>query len=166
MSSNRCYSLGFAVFITVIFIDQLSKYALLNLVGDGSQVNILPIFNLVMVWNRGVSFGMLASDHVLMRWGLTALAIAVVGALTFWFYKTPSKLTAWSVGFIAGGAIGNVIDRLRFGAVADFFDFHINDYHWPAFNVADSCIFIGVVILCALEFFAKGAIEQKNEEPE
>ena len=106
-----------------------------------------PFFNLVLAWNPGVSFGMFNSGSPLAVWGLAAVALLIVVALLVWLTRVGHWLGAAAIGLIVGGAVGNVIDRLRFGAVADFLDFHVSGYHWPAFNVADSAITIGVLFL-------------------
>ena len=82
-----------------------------------------------------------------MPWVLSGLAIAITAALVVWLNRITSRWSAAAIGFVIGGAIGNVIDRVRFGAVADFLDFHVSGYHWPAFNLADSAITVGVAIL-------------------
>ena len=109
-------------------------------------VEILPFFNLVLVWNRGISFGMFGGG-ALPPWLLGAIAVAVILALVIWLRRVETRLLAATIGLVIGGAAGNVIDRFRFGAVADFLDLHWGDYHWPAFNLADAAITVGVVIL-------------------
>lgn len=159
--------LGFGIIFDIIILDQLSKWAVTELLlrpkTEGGEaiglidwimnapdrvepvsVAVMPYFNLSMVWNQGVSFGLFQNAGI---WPLVILAILVCGLLAYWILKTTSKLEAISLGIIIGGAIGNVIDRFRFGAVADFFDVYVGTYHWPAFNIADSAITIGVVLL-------------------
>lgn len=134
-------------FLTLL-LDQFSKWWLLEVVelGNRPPMEITGFFNMVLVWNRGISFGML-SDHRLPI-ALVVMALAIVGILIRWLANTSDRLTAIGIGLVVGGALGNVVDRLRFGAVADFLDFHLGVYHWPAFNIADSAIFMGVVVLC------------------
>ena len=122
-------------------------------VPDHPVVEVTPFFNLVMVWNYGISFGMFAGSRQPAI--LIACSAIILGILAVWLYKNSSKLVACALGCVIGGAAGNVIDRLRFGAVADFLDFHIGPYHWPAFNIADSSIFIGVVLLCISSMFTQ-----------
>lgn len=133
------------VAITLI-ADQASKQLLLSyLMKAGAVVPVIDgFFRLVVVWNRGVSFGLLGGDRPLPAWLLSGVAIAVCVGLFLWLRRTERFLTGWGIGLVMGGAIGNVIDRARWGAVFDFADFHINHWHWPAFNVADSAIVIGV----------------------
>ena len=104
-----------------------------------------------MVWNRGVSFGMLNSipNAPLV---LSVLALCIVGFLFSWFLKTESKYIAVALSLVIAGAFGNIIDRMINGAVADFLDFHVSGYHWPAFNLADIYITIGIIMLI-ISFF-------------
>jgi len=101
---------------------------------------------LVLVWNRGISFGMFGGGAV-APWLLAVVALGVTLALFIWLRKVVSRLVAVAIGLVIGGALGNVVDRFKYGAVADFIDIHWGDYHWPAFNLADAAISVGVVIL-------------------
>jgi signal peptidase II len=136
------------VFITLI-ADQLSKQLLLSYLMNTKSA-IVPVidgfFRLVVVWNRGVSFGLMG-DSALPPWVLSAVAIAVCVGLFLWLRRTDRPFTGWGIGLVMGGAIGNVIDRARWGAVFDFADFHIGHWHWPAFNIADSAIVVGVGLM-------------------
>lgn len=148
---------GIAVAVLVLVADQLSKWAILTQVFALAQpistqswhppIEITGFFDLVMVWNYGVSFGMFSGGEPLMRWGLVVLTLVIVIGLSVWVRRTHRLVVAITVSAIIGGAIGNLADRVRFGAVADFLDFHLYGWHWPAFNVADSAISIGVVLL-------------------
>ncbi len=135
--------------IVTLIADQLSKQVLLGyLMKAGSVVSVIDgFFRLVVVWNQGVSFGLLGGDKALPPWVLSGVAIAVCIGLFLWLRRTDRPLTGWGIGLVMGGAIGNVIDRARWGAVFDFADFHIGQWHWPAFNVADSAIVIGVGLM-------------------
>jgi signal peptidase II len=137
--------LGLGVAAAVVLLDQLSKAALLTMLDD--PVVVTPFLNLVVVWNRGVSFGMFDSTGAYGPWLLSGLALAVVAALLWWLRRVEQPFVAVALGLVIGGALGNVIDRVRFGAVFDFLDVHVAGYHWPAFNVADSAICIGAVLL-------------------
>ena len=137
--------LGLAVAATVVLLDQLTKWAILTWLDRA--IALTPFFNLVVVWNRGVSFGMFHSDGALAPWLLSGLALAVVVALLVWLRRVEHPLAAVGLGLIIGGAVGNVIDRVRFGAVIDFIDLHAWGWHWPAFNVADGAICIGAALL-------------------
>jgi signal peptidase II len=140
---------AYALAAVVVSLDQASKAYVLGPLAlpDRGQITVLPIFRLTMVWNPGVSFGLMAAKGDLGRWLLVAFAAAVVVALALWARQAGRALTALSVGLIMGGAIGNnVIDRVRFGAVADFLDFSGIGFKW-VFNVADSAITVGVILL-------------------
>jgi signal peptidase II len=136
------------VLVTVL-VDQLSKQLLLTwLLKAGPIVPVVDgFFRLVMVWNRGVSFGLMGGDQALPPWILSGVAIAVCIGLFLWLRRTDRALTAWGIGLVMGGAIGNVIDRARWGAVFDFADFHVGQWHWPAFNIADAAIVVGVGLM-------------------
>lgn len=119
------------------------------------KIEILPVFDLVMAWNRGVSFGILNTDG---RWNallLSLLSLVIAGFLVAWLRKAETRMVALALGGIVGGALGNVVDRIRWGAVADFLDIHIAGYHWPAFNLADSAISVGAVVLVLDALFAR-----------
>lgn len=138
-----------AVTASLAFLfDQASKWImLLGVMETPRTVEVLPFFNLVLTYNRGVSFGILASDLWWKPYFLIAVALSVVGGLLWWVRGQEARLPRLGVGLIVGGAFGNILDRLIHPGVVDFLDFHAAGYHWPAFNVADSCIFIGVALL-------------------
>ncbi len=132
--------------LNILTLDQFSKILLLDWYASAPPPHeILPFFNLVLVWNQGISFGMLNGADA--RWALVGMTSLLIVFLAVWMGRAADTLTRLAVALVMGGAIGNLIDRLRFGAVVDFLDFHIGDWHWPAFNVADSCIVIGVSML-------------------
>lgn len=129
----------------IILADQASKWAVARLLQDPPQViELTPFFNLVAALNTGVSFSMLQGAG---PWLLIVAATGVSLALAHWLTKLTATLPAMAVGLIIGGALGNVIDRIRVGAVFDFLDFYLGDWHWPAFNLADSAISVGVALL-------------------
>ena len=134
-----------AVSSTIILFDQLSKNWMLELIfAPARQIVLTPFLNLTPVWNSGISFGLFQDNPMVGRLMIPLLAVLVVLWLFFSLYEL-SRLQRFAAGLIAGGAIGNVIDRIRFERVVDFLDFHVGTYHWPAFNLADSAIFMGVV---------------------
>ena len=148
MTISRLLTRGLAVAALVVVLDQLSKWWILERIMLPPRViEITSFFNLVLTWNRGVSFGMFNTDSPLNVWVLPLVAVAIVVMLVAWLARADRQLLAIALGSIIGGAIGNLIDRVRFGAVADFLDAHAFGYHWPAFNVADSAITIGVAVL-------------------
>jgi signal peptidase II len=146
---TRCGMLAYGVAAVVVLLDQLSKYWVLDILRLPSRppIQVLPVFQLTMVWNPGVSFGMLRADSAWGRWLLILFALVIVVALIAWARRITRPLLATAVGFMLGGALGNnLIDRVRFGAVADFLDFHGLYFPW-VFNLADSAITIGVALL-------------------
>ena len=138
---------GFALLI--ILIDQLTKAWVLGGVGlrfEGQSVAVLPpVFNLTLVHNEGVSFGLFGDGSA--RWMLSLFSVAVAGILGWWALRADRRLLITAIGLIMGGAIGNVIDRIRFGWVVDFLDFSGTGFFPWVFNVADSAITVGVVLL-------------------
>jgi signal peptidase II len=139
---------AYGIAAAVAGLDQLSKYWILNVLDlpNRPPVQVLPFFHLTMVWNPGVSFGMLRADTPAGRWLLVTFALAIVAGLIVWARRIMRPLLAVAVGLMLGGALGNnLIDRVRFGAVADFLDFH-PIFPW-VFNIADSGITIGVALL-------------------
>ncbi len=148
----------------VIVLDQLSKAWLYDylIAGGRRLIEVLPFFNLVTVWNYGVSFGLFNGGQQGGAWAFVILALAIVAALAVWLRRTDRALVAAAIGLVIGGALGNVVDRLRLGAVFDFLDFHAFGWHWPAFNLADSAITIGVALLFVDSLFS-GREESKRE---
>jgi signal peptidase II len=116
---------------------------------------LAPFLNLVMVWNRGISFGVLDVSNAPPPVIFITLSLAIAAVLLVWMFFTRRPVITVAASMIVGGAIANVIDRIRFGAVADFIDFHIGDRHWPAFNAADSCIVLGAALMIADSLLAK-----------
>ena len=133
----------------VLAADQASKWWVLEVLRlpERGQVPVLPVLSLTMVWNQGVTFGLFHQDGAWGPWILTAVALAVVAALSAWMRRAESALVAAALGAIAGGAVGNVIDRMRFGAVVDFIHTHAWGWSWYVFNVADASIVCGVAVL-------------------
>ncbi|OFW83075.1 MAG: signal peptidase II [Alphaproteobacteria bacterium GWF2_58_20] len=146
----RAPTLGLMVALGILLIDQASKWMLLEMAGFAETPRIIPVLpfcNIVLVWNRGVSFGMFSGAEQAMPYALSILALIIMTILMRWLLRTIRPYLGVLLGLVLGGAIGNVIDRLRFGAVVDFADFHVAGWHWPAFNVADAAISIGVALL-------------------
>lgn len=133
----------------VLVLDQLSKYWLLEMfeLPTRSPYVINEYISLVMAWNKGVSFSMFTHDAAFMPYVLMAVAICICAILVHLHLKSENKWERVGYAMVVGGALGNVIDRARFGAVVDFLYAHIGDLGWPAFNVADSAICIGVGLL-------------------
>ena len=142
---------GVAAAILVALLDQLSKWGVRAHFGDiGCGQHREPVssfFDLVITCNRGMSFGLFNDGGALNALVFSLVAAAIVLLLAFWLSRITSPFLAVAIGFIVGGAAGNVIDRLRFGAVVDFLYFHLGSWYWPAFNLADSAISVGVVAM-------------------
>ncbi len=137
--------LGIAVI--VVLLDQVSKITMSRLLEYGQSEMITPYFNLVMVYNQGAAFSFLANSGGWQRWFFSGLALVVSLVLIWMLHKNASqRLFCWALTLILGGAVGNLIDRVLYGHVIDFLDFHIGTLHWPAFNVADSAITVGAAL--------------------
>lgn len=132
----------------VVLLDQLAKHWILEVFHLPLKGSVLVggPFSLTMVWNQGVSFGLLRADQDLTRWALAAFSIGVAVVLAVWARKAERPLLGLALGLVMGGAVGNVIDRIRFGAVADFLDLSALYFPW-IFNVADSAITVGIALL-------------------
>ena len=142
---------GIGLGVAVLAADQASKYAVLHPLGltDGHFLVLLPVLNFVLVWNHGVTFGMFQNAGGLGFIALAGVALAVITALIVWLWNTRYLTTTLAIGAITGGATGNVLDRLRYGAVVDFIQAHIGPYSWYVFNVGDAAIVCGVGVLMA-----------------
>jgi signal peptidase II len=137
----------FLISAAVILGHQIAQSLVFPAVAEhGGPLALLPFFNLVEVWNPGISFGMFR-ELTHGQWLLSGMAIVITVILLRWLWRTDDRLTATALCLVIGGAIGNIIDRLRYGSVADYLDFHLGGYHWPAFNVTDMAIVIGVGLL-------------------
>lgn len=139
---------GSLIAIATLLADQLHKWYMLEIfqIIERTPVEVTGFFNLVMVWNQGVSFGLFGGGMLSPYW-FVGLALLIVGYLLYWLHESQAKTEAFALGLIIGGALGNVVDRLVYGAVADFFDFHVSGYHWPAFNIADCGVVVGAFLL-------------------
>jgi signal peptidase II len=137
-----------ALAAAVLALDLLTKWLILEVVMQPPRViEVTGFLNLVLVENRGVSFGLFGGQGSWTIWAFSALALAIVVGLLVWLHRRGGVWHTLAVGLICGGALGNVADRLRFGAVVDFVDVHAGSWHWPAFNLADSAITVGVAVL-------------------
>lgn len=141
--------LGVLVALAVLVFDQASKFWVLEILRlpERGQVAVMPVLSLTMVWNRGVTFGLLDHAGEATRVVLAVAALGIVALLGLWLWRAQSALVAGAIGAIAGGAVGNVIDRLRFGAVVDFIHAHAWGWSWYVFNLADAAIVCGVATL-------------------
>jgi signal peptidase II len=141
---------GLLIAALTLGLDQLTKWLARDALWQPERrIELTGFLNLVPVENRGISFGLLDSEAGYGPWLIAGLALAIACALLIWLARTRRWLPALALGLIVGGALGNIVDRARLGWVIDFVDLHAGGYHWPAFNLADSGITIGVVLLLA-----------------
>ncbi len=176
---------GFSIAADILILDQLSKWLILELIirkeiqpnalpidlwhwitnppsrFPFASVEVLPFFNLSMVWNEGISFGLFHGSGV---WILSILSLAITVLFSVWMFKAQGWLQTVALGMVIGGAIGNVLDRFRFGGVADFFDFHAFGWHYPAFNIADCGIVVGIAMLVIDGIFLEPKRAKRLEE--
>ena len=183
MQVGKFFLVGFVIICTVIFLDQYTKWMIvetaLRLSGSANLdflqwfftekklsffVNEREVFrtaylthylSFVVVWNQGISFGMMDTNSPNMSLVFIALSLCISMFMLIWLALSVKRSVAICLGLIVGGALANVIDRIRFGAVADFIDLHYYQYHWPAFNLADASISIGAMILILITFLGK-----------
>jgi signal peptidase II len=139
--------LGLVAAILALAADQAHKYWMIAVYGikETDRIQVASFFDLVMVWNPGISYGLLPQGNMTGRVLLMAVSLVAVIALFIWIGNAANRLVALSLGLIVGGALGNVTDRLVYGAVADFFSFHYAGFYWYVFNVADVAITAGVI---------------------
>ena len=155
--------LALALAAVVLVLDQASKWVILTQVMDPPRViEVTGFFNLVLTYNTGVSFGLFGGAAAWKPWALGGLALAVSAGLLYWLARQPERLLGLAVGLIVGGALGNALDRAHQPGVVDFLDFHLAGWHWPAFNLADSSIFLGVAILVFDGLFGE-RVRSKNK---
>jgi signal peptidase II len=154
MKVNIAHKSVFA-FILALIIDQAHKLYMLNIVGwrGGELVTVTPFFDYVLVWNTGISYGLLSAIPPL---GLVAIMGAAMLGLSVWWATSDSAWVRWGLATTLGGAVGNAIDRVAYGAVADFFSFHAFGYYWYIFNLADVAIALGLIALIWDMFSQRG----------
>jgi signal peptidase II len=141
---------GLAVAVVVALADQLAKAWILALFAARPPGSFLPVtafLNFALIWNRGMSFGLFNNDAALNTVIFTILAAAIVTGLLVWLGRVREPLVALGIGLVIGGAVGNVVDRLWRGAVVDFLDFHLGQWHFYVFNLADAAISVGVGLM-------------------
>ena len=146
----QAYAFALALFLA----DQASKYWILEVFDLPAKqtVPVLPFFNLTMVWNRGVSMGLFEAGSDTGRWALTGVTAVISIGVAIWIWREKLAPQAWALAAVLGGALGNIVDRIRFGAVADFIHLHALGYSFYVFNVADAAITLGVAALLLLSF--------------
>lgn len=153
---SRASKFGIGLAILAVLIDQVFKLYMVDfMAGHPFGIEVTSFFRLVMVWNSGVSFGMFAGGET-TRWILIGVSSLVSVALLIWMLRVSRLFLAIGLGLVLGGAVGNIIDRIHYGRVADFFDFDLVFMRWPAFNIADMAIVVGVIILMVDSLFFDG----------
>jgi signal peptidase II len=152
--------LGFGVAAIVFILDQLVKYWIMNVVhlAERGYIELLPFFRLTYVGNIGVSMGLFRANSDLGRWALVAVTGAIAGAVAVWIGREKARIDVLALGLVLGGALGNIVDRVRFGYVVDFLHFFWGEHSFWVFNVADAAITAGVLLLLSRALFAN-----KNE---
>ena len=147
--AGRLRAIGYGLATIVFVLDQIVKYWIIDLVAlrERGFVDVLPFFNLTWVENRGVSMGMLTADGDGGRWMLVLLTAAISVGVAVWLWRERNRLDVIALGLVLGGAIGNIVDRIRFGYVVDFLHFFWGEWHFYVFNVADAAITVGVILL-------------------
>lgn len=140
--------------IGVVLLDQATKYVAESSLIWGQPVEIFPWFNFSLAYNAGAAFSFLSDAAGWQRWFFIAVGIVAVIIIVFWMRQLSARerVTAVALALILGGAIGNIIDRVLWGHVIDFIDWHYRDWHWPAFNIADSAISVGVALMIIMIF--------------
>ena len=155
MSPRR---LGFLCAVAALVIDQGHKIWMLDVFNIAARqpVEIAPFMDLVLAWNPGISYSLLSASTPTGRWALVVLALVAIAMLGIWLWRAKDRIVATGLGLIIGGALGNAYDRFAYGAVADFFHFHIGTFHWYIFNLADVAIVAGVALLLYDSLFRSG----------
>jgi signal peptidase II len=161
-------SIGYLVALAIFLVDQAVKFAVtgpmaLNRLGD--QLVLLPIFNFTYTENQGISLGLLNATNPIGRWMLVAMTSVIAIAVAVWIWREKSRVDQAALGLILGGALGNILDRVRFGYVVDFADLHFGEWRpFLVFNVGDAAISIGVVILLLHAFLARKEVPKETIE--
>jgi len=166
MSAGPWFRLGLGVALVALALDQLTKWWIIHVydLPERGRVAVTPFFDLVMLWNPGISYGLFAQDTELGRTVLIGFALVTAMALIVWIARTPNRLLAMSLALIVGGALGNAIDRMIYGAVADFVSLHAYGFYWYVFNVADAAIVLGVAGLLYDTLFSGHKIDAKQPD--
>ena len=165
-SLMRRVALAGGAFAAALAADFVTKWLILNIVMVPPRtIEIAPFFNLTLGFNTGVSFGMFREVFLDRPLVLAGIKMLIVAGLLIWAMRTARPWETISLSLIAGGAMGNVLDRMRQGAVTDFLDFHDGGWHWPAFNMADTMITIGVVLLIAGSFWPPRSMDAVQKRP-
>ena len=148
--------------LLVVVLDQLSKYWMMISFEEYEVLTVWPVFNLTLVYNTGAAFSFLSDAGGWQRWFFVTIGVLVSAAMVVWLSRLDvrERLTAYGLALVVGGAIGNLIDRILLGKVVDFLQWHWQDWYWPSFNLADSAITLGVVLLLIDGLFSGGSAKE------
>jgi signal peptidase II len=143
------FRFGLVVGVITFIADQALKLWILNVydLAERGRVVVLPFFDLILVWNRGISYGLFQQEGILGRLVLVAVSLLACALILFWLTKPAPRLQSLALGLVLGGAAGNAVDRAAYGAVADFVLLHAGDFEWYVFNIADAAIVVGVLLI-------------------
>jgi signal peptidase II len=142
---HRAFAFGLIVLALVLIADQWTKQLAIDALSHPRRyIEVLPFMNFVLAWNPGVSFGLFQGQA---PWVMIVGTSAITIGFLIWMWRTRNRVLGIALAMVVGGAVGNLVDRLRHGAVTDFIDLHVHGYHWPVFNVADSAITVGAALL-------------------
>ena len=158
---KRIFAIKFFIIFLIILIDQISKYYIINIFEFQNEAIYLSSFlNFQLIWNEGIAFGLLSFENDLYYNSITFVIIIVISILLFLIKNDDQYSYFYSI--IVGGALGNLIDRIRYSSVPDFIDFHISNFHWFVFNIADIFVSLGVICLIVAEIFFNKNVNEKN----
>ena len=149
MKTNlKNYLFVFAFSLVTFFIDRISKNEILSIFEENNleKIFINPFLDLFLVFNTGISYGLLGGESSFQKWLLIIVSVSIVAFLLFWVKDSTSRLVNISISFITGGALGNILDRILYGGVIDFISLHAYGYYWYIFNIADVFIVFGVIL--------------------
>ncbi|MCW6510491.1 signal peptidase II [Lichenifustis flavocetrariae] len=163
----RLRLIGAIVALLALVIDQASKQWLLHVYGiaDKQPVRVASFLDIVLAWNRGISYSLFTTDSARGPWILLALTLTATVLLMAWLWRTDQSGTAFALGLLIGGALGNAYDRFAYGAVVDFVHFHIAGFSWYIFNGADVAICMGVAVLLLSSLITQPAVEPASKMP-
>jgi signal peptidase II len=156
--------IGAAVAVLTLAVDQANKLWLIFVFGIGARqpVALTPFFDVVFAKNPGISYSLFSARTEVQRYVLLAITLVATACIAFWLWRARSRLVAFALGLIVGGALGNAYDRVAYGFVADFYHFHVGSFSWYIFNLADAAIVIGVGLLIVDSLFFGEKATRKN----
>ena len=158
---KRIFLIKFLIIFSIFLIDQVSKYYIINIFEFQNEAIYLSSFlNLQLIWNEGIAFGLLSFENNLYYNSITFVIIVVI-LILFFLIKNDDQYS-YFYSIIIGGALGNLVDRIRYSSVPDFIDFHISNFHWFVFNIADIFVSLGVICLIVAEIFFNKNVNEKN----